>query len=131
MGIVKVLLDTCCFLWLARSPERISSAATEVINDSSNPLYLSDVSVWEIVLKHAAGVLPLPEPPRTWVARQTEFFQLLRAPVDLESLFRSGELPRHHRDPFDRLLAAQAVIHRLTLLSPDQPLSELGAERCW
>ena len=128
---MNLLLDTCAFLWLAASPSKLSSPAEAAINDLSNQLYLSDVSIWEIVLKHAAGKLPLPEAPRTWIPKQTTFFQIGRQTIDPESLYRSGELPWGHRDPFDRLLAAQAIAHGLTIVTPDLPLNQLGARTCW
>ena len=131
MGLVKLLLDTCAFLWLAGNPSRISTSAASAMDDPSNQLFLSDVSVWEIVLKHAAGKLSLPEPPRIWIPRQTSFFQLNRQTIDQETVFRSGELPAFHRDPFDRLIAAQALVHQLTIVTPDRPLKDLGTEICW
>jgi len=131
MGVVNLLLDTCAFLWLAGDPSRISPAAAAAIDEPCNVLLLSDVSVWEVVLKHAVGKLPLPEPPRIWIPRQVSFFQLTRQAIDFEALFRSGELPAMHRDPFDRLLAAQALAHQLTIVRPDVPLRQLGANTFW
>jgi len=128
---VNLLLDTCAFLWLSAEPERLSGPAREAMDDPSNVLLLSDVTVWEIVLKHQAGKLPLPESPRTWLPRQTAFFDLQRQPIDLESLFRSGELPAIHRDPFDRLLCAQAIVHGFTVLTPHPPFQRLGAATLW
>lgn len=128
---MNILLDTCAFLWLSAEPDRLSGPARAVLDDPSNTLLLSDVTVWEIVLKHQTGKLPLPEPPRTWVPRQTTFFDLQRQPLDLESLFRSGELPAIHRDPFDRLLCAQAIVHDCTVLTPDPPFQRLGATTLW
>ena len=80
---------------------------------------------------HAAGKLPLPEPPRLWIPKQVSFFQLARQTIDFEALCLCGELPAFHRDPFDRLIAAQALAHQLTIVTPDLPLHELGADTCW
>lgn len=109
----------------------ISSTAAEAINDPSNELFLSDASILEIVLKHSAGKLPLPGAPRTWIPAKMSFHQLQSLALTHHAVFRSGELPRVHPDPFDRLLAAQAVEEGMTLLSPDTPLSRLGASRIW
>jgi PIN domain nuclease of toxin-antitoxin system len=128
---MNLLLDTCSFLWLARHPSQLSPAAVDAINAPSNTLLLSDVSIWEITMKHAAGKLPLPEPPRNWIPKQANFFQLLQQKIDKESLYLSGELPWTHRDPFDRLLAAQSIAHKLTIVTPDQPIADLGAITCW
>ncbi len=128
---MKILLDTCTFLWLALEPTQISPAAREVLNDEKNRLALSQVSVWEITLKHSVGKLPLPFPPREWIPTRRAFFQIQPVQTGESAVFRSGELPRIHADPFDRLLAAHAIEENFTIVSPDTPLSHLGAARIW
>jgi len=128
---MKLLLDTCAFLWLAARPSKLSAAATAAINDPAQELHLSDVSIWEIVLKHAAGKLPLPEAPRIWIPRQIDFFQLRSVNIGSEALFRSGELPPVHQDPFDRLLASQALSEPFRLISPDAPFRAYGVSCVW
>ena len=131
MGAVRYLLDTCAFLWMSQQPSMLSKPATAAINDRTNELYVSDVSIWEITLKHSAGKLPLPGAPRVWIPGKFTHHQLKALSLDQDSIYRSGELPRAHRDPFDRLLVAQAIEAGLTILSPDTPLSLLGASRVW
>ncbi len=131
MGFVKLLLDTCAFLWLALPQGKLSPTATSMLDDPANLLFLSDTSVWEISLKHAAGKLPLPDQPRNWLPRRLAFFQVQPLALTHSAFFRSGELPRVHSDPFDRLLAAHAIEEGMTVLSPDPPLSILGASRVW
>jgi PIN domain nuclease of toxin-antitoxin system len=131
VGTVKLLLDTCTFLWLAQQPDKISRPAGDLINDPRNDLFLSEVSILEIVMKYSAGKLPLPENPRNWIPDKIQFHQLTSLPILREAVYRSGELPRCHADPFDRLLAAQAIENGLTLISPDAPFSDLGASRIW
>lgn len=128
---MNVLLDTCAFIWLTMPQGRLSTTATNVINDPGNRLFLSDVSLWEVTLKHSSGKLPLPASPREWAPLQMQFHRLERWPLEADAIYRSGELPRVHLDPFDRLLAAQAIESGMTLLSPDAPLSLLGASRLW
>ena len=128
---MSILLDTCTFLWVSQQPAMLSPAAVAVINDQSQVLYVSDVSLWEICLKHSAGKLPLPAPPRQWIPAKMAHHQFRPLALSPPAIFRSGELPRVHSDPFDRLLAAQAIEAGLTLLSPDTPLSWLGASRIW
>ncbi len=128
---MNYLLDTCAFLWLASQPEKLSRKAKSVCNDPANELWLSDVSVWEIVLKHGAGKLDLQEVPRIWVPAKRLTHGLTQLVLRESALFLSGELPNVHNDPFDRLLAAQAVENEMTLVSPDTPLSALGAARIW
>jgi PIN domain nuclease of toxin-antitoxin system len=128
---VRYLLDTCTFLWLAQQPGQLSASAIRAIDDPENELHVSDVSIWEIVLKHSAGRLPLPAAPRQWLPAKVSYHQLQRLGLDHVAIYRSGELPRLHPDPFDRLIAAQAIETGLTILSPDIPLSLLGASRVW
>ena len=128
---MNALLDTCTFLWLALEPGRISPAARQVLDDTRTIRRLSQASVLEIVLKHRAGKLPLPLPPETWIPSRRNFFQLEDLPLDETVICRSGALPDGHDDPFDRLIAAHAIESGSTLLSPDTPLSLLGASRIW
>ncbi len=101
------------------------------MNDPGNELFLSDASVLEISIKHSIGKLPLPLPPRLWVPSRAAFFHVQCLPLEQSVLFRSGELPRVHADPFDRLIAAHAIENGLALISPDTPLESLGASRRW
>ena len=128
---MKYLLDTCTFLWLALEPERLSASVVSIINNPAGGLLLSDVSVWEIVLKHTAEKLPLPDFPNAWLPQQISHWQLETLPIVQSAIYRSGSLPKVHYDPFDRLIAACAMESGLTLLSSDIPLSLLGAARIW
>ena len=128
---MHALLDTCTFLWLAFEPERISAVARKILDDPATVRRLSQASVLEIVLKYRAGKLPLPEAPDVWIPSRREFFQLENLALDERVIYRSGNLPDGHDDPFDRLIAAHAIESGSTLLSPDTPLSLLGAARLW
>lgn len=128
---MRYLLDTCTFLWTSQQPAMLSEAAVNIINDTASELHVSDVSLWEITLKHAAGKLPLPGAPRSWIPAKLAYHQFKSLPLVQEAIYRSGELPKGHADPFDRLLAAQAIEAGMTILSPDTPLSHLGASRIW
>ena len=128
---MHALLDTCTFMWLAFEPERISAVARKILDDPGTVRRLSQASVLEIVLKYRAGKLPLPEAPDVWIPSRREFFQLENLALDERVIYRSGNLPDGHDDPFDRLIAAHAIESGSTLLSPDTPLSLLGAARLW
>ena len=128
---MDILLDACAFLWMAMPQGKLSENATAHLNDRANTFFFSDVSIWEICLKHSIGKLPLPHEPRRWVPGQLAFHHVKSLPLDHSAIFRSGELPRVHLDPFDRLLAAQAIESGMTILSPATPLSLLGASRIW
>lgn len=131
MAEMNFLLDTCCFLWLTLEPEKLSPPAIRIIDDASNELFLSDVSLWEIAMKNTAGKLPLPEPARTWLLAQRKFHRLAGVPIHESAIYLASELPLVYPDPFDRLIAAQAIENDFTILSPDLPLSRLGAKRIW
>lgn len=128
---MKLLLDTCTFLWLAQQPDKISPTAAEAIDNPDNDLLISEVSIMEIVMKHSAQKLPLPDLPRKWIPAKLSYHQIRSLPIQTEVIFYSGELSRIHSDPFDRLLAAHAIIEGLIFISPDKPFSDLGASRIW
>src|SRR5207302_209674 len=123
--------DTCSFLWLAAEPAKLSGAAPKEINEPQNTLNLSDVSILEIALKYSAGKLQLPEPPSLWIPKQLAFFQIAALPLSHETIYRAGELPKIHADPFDRLIAAEALVRDLNILTPDVPMRALGAKCIW
>ena len=127
---MNCLLDTCAFLWLALEPKRISPRAAHAI-DSAPRRFISFASVWEISLKHSAGKLPLPARPRDWIPSRLDFFQVTILPMESEVLFLSGELPHHHRDPFDRLIAAEGIHRHLPIVTIDTPFATLGAQCVW
>ncbi len=128
---MRILLDTCALLWLALEPERLTGAAAAAINDEEGELHFSDVSIVEIVLKYRKGKLDLPAEPRAWLPDRLAFFQLQRVPIEPEAVYRSGELPPVHNDPFDRLLAAQALITPFKFITPDPPFRAYGVETIW
>jgi PIN domain nuclease of toxin-antitoxin system len=85
----------------------------------------------EVVLIYAAGKLPLPDAPRVWIPERLEFHQLQLLSLTPEVIYRCGELPQAHADPFDRLLAAHAIEAGMPVLSPDRFFLLLGASRVW
>jgi PIN domain nuclease of toxin-antitoxin system len=127
----ELLLDTCAFLWLALDPDRIPDKAAAVLNDTRNPRLLSQVSVLEIVLKYRVGKLPLPLPPEMWIPSRREFFSILDIPLSDSVIYQSGHLTSAHPDPFDRLIAAQAMERDCAVLTSDPRIRELGARVIW
>lgn len=128
---MKLLLDTCVFLWLATEPSKLSQAATTALDDEQNELFLSDVSIWEITLKYKAGKLPLPDTPRRWIPSELLFHGIQSVSIVLDAMFLASELPGDHRDPFDRLIGAQAEVGAFRLVSPDDAFTTLGIDRLW
>jgi PIN domain nuclease of toxin-antitoxin system len=128
---VNLLLDTCALIWLASEPARLGKSAVAAINDQAAVLHVSHASLWEIILKHGAGKLTLPEPPREWWADQIAKWSLIELPLTTESLLRGSELPPHHKDPFDRVILGEAIIHGLQVVSPDGEFAPYGVSLVW
>jgi PIN domain nuclease of toxin-antitoxin system len=105
-------------------PERIGKKTRTLITDQKNSFYLSIASVWEISIKHAAGRLTLPEEPLGYVRSRTRANGVALTPIDIELVCKAAQLPRHHGDPFDRLLVAQAQVDSLVLLSHDSAIQK-------
>ena len=128
---MKYLLDTCTFVWLTSEPGRLSPRAAKTIDDQSSILILSEATVWEICLKWQSGKLKLPEPPRSWCESQAGVWHLEHLPVTRAALYRTTELPTHHRDPFDRLLVAQSLEEGVPLITPDQHIAAYPISAIW
>jgi PIN domain nuclease of toxin-antitoxin system len=116
---MRLLLDTHVFLWYIGSDPRLTAAYRAAIQDSANEVFLSAASIWEAVIKHQLGKLPLPSPPAEYLPRQREAHGIAALPIDERVMLTLAELPPNHRDPFDRMLVAQAIQHGFTLLSTD------------
>lgn len=116
---MKILLDTHVWLWLQAEPDRLSDDALGHLGDTTNDLYLSAASGWEIAIKHALGKLPLPEPPERYVPSRLETSGVGALPVELRHALHVSGLPTHHQDPFDRLLVAQAQLEGMHLMTVD------------
>jgi PIN domain nuclease of toxin-antitoxin system len=128
---VKLLLDTCTFLWAAADPDRLSRRARALFLSREHEVYLSAASAWEIAIKQATGRLPLEQPPDRFVIEQREASGVAPLPVDEESALHISRLPALHRDPFDRLLVAQAIVHGMTILTPDPLVTQYPARTTW
>jgi PIN domain nuclease of toxin-antitoxin system len=116
---MRILLDTHAWLWCLEEPQRLNRTARNLVNDPDNQLFLSVASAWEMAIKYALGKLPLPAPPVEFIPSRLARDGVLGLPVNLSHALRVAALPHHHRDPFDRLLVAQAQVERLTLLTAD------------
>jgi PIN domain nuclease of toxin-antitoxin system len=116
---VKLLLDTQCFLWWFAQPERLNEEAIAQIADETNELWFSVASIWEMGIKVAIGKLPLPEPIDTYISSRMIQLDVRSLEITAPHALRAAALPLHHRDPFDRMLIAQAQIEEMTLVSAD------------
>ena len=117
---MKILLDTHIFLWMFLTPKRISANVESLIKDSTNEIFLSSASSWEISIKYSIGKLKLPDAPEIYVPDRIKRANLRRLEITHEHTLAIANLPQIHKDPFDRLLITQANVGNLTLLSADR-----------
>ena len=128
---MRALLDTHTFIWWANDDPSLTAAARRAIGDPTNEIFLSAVSTWEMAIKIAIGKLTLALPLDSFVLSQISQHQFKSLPVTYEHTYRVQWLPQHHRDPFDRLLIAQALVENLVLLTGDQQFPQYGVETLW
>ena len=128
---MKLLLDTCTFLWLAADAPELSSTARDSCCDPGNDVYLSAVSAWEIAIKYRLGRLALPQPPARYVVSRRTWLQLKPLAFDEASAVHDALLPAHHRDPFDRALVSQAILGGMSIVTPDEAIGRYPAPVIW
>jgi PIN domain nuclease of toxin-antitoxin system len=116
---MRILLDTCEFLWFVSGDARLSPDVASAVREMQNEVFLSVVSFWEIAIKHGLGKLPLPQPPAQFVPLQRQKHFITALNLDEAAVARLSGLPNLHRDPFDRMLVCQAQAHDLKLASSD------------
>jgi len=127
---MKALLDTHTFIWWDSDPARLSPAAQAVIQDPANSITPSVVSVWDILIQSDLGKLTLARPLREILGRQQANGILILA-VSLEHVLQLESLPRPHKDPVDRLMAEQAAVEEMTLISADKVFAQYPVRGLW
>jgi PIN domain nuclease of toxin-antitoxin system len=116
---MRILLDTHIFLWFINGDTRLSTDIRDKICDADNEVYLSSVSIWEAIVKHQLGKLPLPELPETYLPKQRDLHEISSLALDENSVVQLAKLPPLHRDPFDRMLICQALQNGLIIATVD------------
>jgi PIN domain nuclease of toxin-antitoxin system len=116
---MKLLLDTHIFLWFISGDDQLPAPTLRAIRDESNEVFLSVVSVWEVMLKYGLGKLPMPEPPERFLPAQRERHRIASLALTEEGAVPLATLPALHRDPFDRMLVSQSIAHGLILVTED------------
>jgi PIN domain nuclease of toxin-antitoxin system len=127
---MSLLLDTCTVLWLARGDAQVSARQRSAIASDAE-VWISAASAWEIAVKHAMGRLPLPVPVNQFVREVRERYQFKSLAIDEESALLVAKLPPLHRDPFDRVLVSQAIVHGLTIVTPDRAITDYPVRTVW
>jgi PIN domain nuclease of toxin-antitoxin system len=128
---MKVMLDTCTVLWATLSTKSLSPKARRLLAAESNEIYVSAASAWEIATKFRNGKLPEAEVLERNFMETMEDAGYVLLTVDAQQFLRAGRLPGAHRDPFDRIIAAQALSLDVPVITPDAKLDGFGVRRIW
>jgi len=128
---MKLLLDTHAFLWFIGGDERLSPSARVLIENVSNDAYLSVASLWEMAIKISLGRLQLAQPFETFIPHQLSLNRIGLLGITMSHTAKVATLPFHHRDPFDRLLVAQAQVEQMPLVSSDPAFDAYSITRLW
>ena len=126
---MRFLLDTSIFIWLITDSPRLREEVYRIIQDPRNEVFLSIASLWEAVIKYQLGKLPLPSPAHLYLPTERRIHQIGSLGIDEGAISRLAELPNHHKDPFDRIIVAQALEHGMTILTHD-PLIRMYPVPC-
>ena len=125
---MRVLVDTQCWLWMHLAPERFSGKTRRLLQRRETDLLLSTASIWEIAIKHGLGKLRLPEPVERWVPSRIQAGQTSVLAIEAPHALRVASLPPVHRDPFDRMIVAQALVEGVPVLTSDVALADYGVD---
>lgn len=128
---MRLLLDTVVFLWLITDDSRLLKQARGAILAPGTEVFLSVVSLWEIVVKYQLGRLPLPEAPSRYIPIQRARHLIESLPLDELSVAHLHKLPSIHKDPFDRMLVCQAIEHNLDIVTPDKAILDYPVRTFW
>lgn len=128
---MKFLIDTHCWLWWLSEPERLNARARRWIADRRNAVFFSAASAWEIAIKTALGKLLLPEPAASFVPSRVSAQGMVPLPINQRHALHLETMPLHHRDPFDRMLIAQAQIEALPILTADRHFLPYDVKVLW
>jgi PIN domain nuclease of toxin-antitoxin system len=128
---VKLLLDSCSFLWIATAQSELSSAARTAFENESNEAYLSVVSAWEIAIKNGLKSLSLPEAVQVFLPRARILHKIESLNLNEEAIAQLPRLPPLHRDPFDRMLVCQAIAEGMAILTPDELIRQYPVRTIW
>ena len=128
---MKILLDTHTFLWAITDDRRLSAPARKAFSAANSEVLLSVASIWEILVKSETGRLPFPRPIGTYLRAQLSKTAITVLPILLSHVLELEQLPSHHRDPFDRIILAQAIAERLPVVSADTKFRSYPVEILW
>ncbi len=128
---MRLLIDSHALIWYVDQHQQLSSASHAAMSDPANELLLSAGSIWEIAIKIGLGKLILTQPYLLWMSQALSDLGITVLPITAEYADRQTSLPRHHGDPFDRLIVAQALVEEVAIVSADARMDDYGVTRLW
>ncbi len=128
---MKLLLDTHTLVWFFTNDAKLSAIGRSAILDPANQSYISPVAYWELAIKLSLGKLKLAVPFQTFIDQVDRHGGVYLTPIEARHAAMIVSLPHHHRDPFDRMLVAQAIVERMAVVSSDNALDAYGVTRIW
>ena len=128
---MRLLVDTAAFIWLVEGDAKLNASMRGLMTDAANDVFLSAASAWEIVIKHGLGRLALRVPPDEYVTRQRRLHRIESLPISEAAALQVEKLPGVHRDPFDRIIVAQAIVEGLTIMTGDPLIKAYPVPVVW
>lgn len=128
---MRALLDTHSYLWFVGGDARLSAPARQTIEDLANEIFISPASLWEIAINVSLGKLSLGGPYEQFIPAELQRQKIAVVPIEVAHLAVVAQLPLHHRDPFDRLIIAQALTEGMPVISVDEAFDTYGVPRIW
>ncbi len=128
---MKFLIDTHIFLWMGSAPDALSKSALEILLNTENDLYISICSIWEMQIKHQLGKLELDMPLQELWKRQRDDALINLMQIEESHIWKLETLPQHHKDPFDRLLIAQASFEDIPIITADKHIARYDIKTIW
>jgi PIN domain nuclease of toxin-antitoxin system len=128
---LKAILDTHAFIWWVTNDSRITDNVRQIIADSSNELFLSVASCWEMIIKMQLGKLTLTGNPESFIPEQMLLNSIRGLPIQVSHTLHVYKLPLHHRDPFDRLIISQSQIEKMPVITSDPLFKEYDLKIIW
>ena len=128
---VRYLLDTHAFLWMAADPDQLSRRVRKIVRNKNNRLYLSAASGWEIALLEKLNRIKLPDEPQRFIPEAIQRLSVLPIPISFSTAITAAMLPLIHRDPFDRIIIAEAEKGKLIVITKDKKFVEYGIQSLW
>ena len=129
--LMRYLLDTHAFLWMAADPDSLSLEVSEIVRKKGSSLYLSAASGWEIAVLLKLNRLELPDEPQRFIPEAMQKLTVIPLPIGFQTAISAALLPLIHHDPFDRIIIAEAMKEKMVILTKDKTFAKYGVQSVW